>query len=193
MKNEVNLQIFNQFPTLETPRLLLREARLEDAIANFSLRTSPEVMRYMDTASPQTLADSEKKMRTIIGDFAQQKGINWIITLKGNETMVGYIGFWRLTLQHLRAEIGYALHQDHWGQGIMSEAMQAVLPWAFQSFQLHSIEANVNPENEASKKLLQRFGFQQEALFRENYFYKGQFLDSAIYGLVYTDYFPTKG
>lgn len=74
----------------------------------------------------------------------------------------------------------------------MSEAMLVVLDWAFQSFQLHSIEANVNPKNGSSIKLLQRFGFQQEALFRENYYFNGHFLDSAIYSLVRNDYFRTK-
>lgn len=116
MKNALNLQIFDHFPNLETSRLLLRETRIEDAAANFTLRTDEEVMRYLDTTSPQSLADSEKKIRTIIGDFGQQKGVNWIITLKGEDKMLGYIGFWRIMPQHLRAEIGYALHHNHWGK-----------------------------------------------------------------------------
>jgi ribosomal-protein-alanine N-acetyltransferase len=62
--------------------------------------------------------------------------------------------------------------------------MTLVLKYGFEVLKLHSIEANVNPENIASIKLLEKNNFVREAYFRENYFYNGKFLDSAIYSLV---------
>jgi [ribosomal protein S5]-alanine N-acetyltransferase len=86
--------------------------------------------------------------------------------------------------EHYRAEIGYALHPEHQGIGLMQEALNAVLDYGFTVMNLHSVEANVNPNNAASINLLQRNGFMREGMFRENYFYNGKFLDSAIYSLL---------
>ena len=80
----------------------------------------------------------------------------------------------------------------------MQEAFNKVLEFGFNSMNLHSIEANVNPENKASIKLLERNNFIREAYFRENYFFDGKFLDTAIYSLLAQDYkanfgFPASG
>ena len=66
----------------------------------------------------------------------------------------------------------------------MQEAIEAVLDYGFTAMQLHSVEANVNPANEASKKLLDKNNFIQEGYFKENYYYNGEFLDSAVYSLI---------
>jgi ribosomal-protein-alanine N-acetyltransferase len=75
---------------------------------------------------------------------------------------------------------------DFQGKGIMQEAMSAVIKYGFEKMNLHSIEANVNPANESSIKLLERNDFIKEAYFKENYFYDGKFLDTAIYSLLTT-------
>ena len=66
----------------------------------------------------------------------------------------------------------------------MQEAMEAVLLYGFQKMKLDSVEANVNPFNAASIKLLEKNGFVREGYFRGNYYYNGKFLDSAIYALL---------
>jgi ribosomal-protein-alanine N-acetyltransferase len=70
------------------------------------------------------------------------------------------------------------------GKGIMQEALSAVLNYGFELLKLHSVEANVNPNNVSSIKLLERNGFVREAYFKENYYYNNQFLDTAIYSLL---------
>ena len=62
-----------------------------------------------------------------------------------------------------------------------SEALEAVARHCFTAFGFHSLEANTDPRNAASRRLLERNGFVLEGLFREDYFWEGQFLDSAIY------------
>ncbi|MBP6649301.1 MAG: GNAT family N-acetyltransferase, partial [Bacteroidia bacterium] len=76
------------------------------------------------------------------------------------------------------------LHPDYQKQGIMAEALLKVLDYGFKTMKLHSVEANVNPENAGSINLLEKSGFVREAYFRENYYYDGKFLDSAIYSLL---------
>jgi ribosomal-protein-alanine N-acetyltransferase len=85
---------------------------------------------------------------------------------------------------HYRAEIGYVLHPQHQGKGLMTEAMKAVIHYAFEVMQLHSIEANINPLNIASKQVLLKNGFVQEAYFRENFYFNGVFLDSMIFSRI---------
>jgi ribosomal-protein-alanine N-acetyltransferase len=104
--------------------------------------------------------------------------------LKNEFKLIGNIGIWRIEKEHHRAEIGYALHPSHQGKGIMQEALKAVLDYGFHMMKLHSMEANVNPDNAASIKLLERANFVREAYFKENYFFDGKYLDSAIYSLI---------
>ncbi len=88
---------------------------------------------------------------------------------------------------NVRAEIGYAMKPEYWGKGYIQEALIKVIYFGFNEFCLHSIEANVNPDNASSIKLLEKCGFKKEAYFKEDYFYNGKFLDSVIYSLLETD------
>ena len=105
----------------------------------------------------------------------------WGISLRSDPRLIGTAGFWRIIREHDRAEIGYTLHPDHQGKGYMQEAMTAIFDFGFRKMKLHSVEANVNPNNEASIKLLERNGFVKEAHFKENWLYDGRYLDTAIY------------
>ena len=89
--------------------------------------------------------------------------------------------------EHCRAEIGYALKPEYWWKGYMYETISRMLRFGFENMKLHSIEANVNPANARSKKLLEKIGFKKEAYFRENYLFDNKFLDSIIYSLLEID------
>ena len=98
--------------------------------------------------------------------------------------LIGTIGFWQIDKENYRAEIGYLLHPDQQGNGLMQEAIETVLQYGFQTMKLHSVEANVNPANIASIKLLEKKKFNKEAFFKENYYYNGKFLDTSVYSLL---------
>jgi len=112
------------------------------------------------------------------------EGITWGISLKEDSKLIGTIGFWRMDKANYRAEIGYMLMPEMQGKGLMHEAISTSIRYGFEEMKLHSIEANVNPANLLSKKILEKNGFVQEAYFKENYYYNGRFLDSSIYSLV---------
>jgi ribosomal-protein-alanine N-acetyltransferase len=175
---------FDPFPFLTTERLILRQAKMDDVEEVFFLRSDPRVLKYIDRAPCQSIDEAASFIRMITDMVATNNGISWTIALKDDDKKIGDIALWRLIKEHHWAEIGYTLHPDYQGKGIMSEAMTAVLDHAFNVMNLHSIEANTNPENKASQQLLLKHGFVQEAYFRENYYYDGKFLDSAIYSLL---------
>lgn len=178
---------FDGFPNLETERLVLRQVRAEDAADLFALRTNEGAMKYLDRPRLKDMDEAHEFIRKIEKDYDENNGINWMITLKDEDRVIGNIGFWRFDKANYRIEIGYMLMPQYWGKGIATEAMDPVLQYAFETLKVHSIEANVNPENEASKRLLMKIGFRQEAYFRENYYYDGRFLDSAIFCLLEGD------
>lgn len=188
MNLKINESIFIQFPVLESERLILRREEKKDAIDILQIRSDQQVMKYMDSTPLQSIADAENRITTNQKLFDEKKGINWMIINKESNTLIGDFGFWRLDKKNSRAEIGYTLKSDYWGKGFMSETMRRCLKFAFEKMNVHSIEANVNPKNENSKQLLLKIGFQQEAYFRENYYYDGQFLDSVIFCLLKSDF-----
>ena len=177
---------FQPFPIIVTERLILRAIVLEDAAEILALRSDPEVMKYLDRPPANSIADAIEFAQKNIDQLKANEGINWAITLKENPSLIGNICFWKIDKQHHRAEIGYMLNTSQQQKGLMQEALAAVLQYGFNSMHLHSVEANVNPANEASKKILLKNNFVQEAYFRENYYYEGKYLDSAIFSLLAT-------
>lgn len=175
---------FGTFPILETERLTLRQITMQDAAAILFLRSNDKVMEFIEKERPKTVEDAAVFVRFMEESFDKNEGINWVITLKGDPTFIGTIGLWRIFKEHHRAEIGYSLFPDFWQKGIISEAMQAVIRYGFYSLHLHSIQAEINPLNIASAKSLEKQGFVREAYFKEDYFFNGEFLDSAIYSLL---------
>ncbi|HEX2985056.1 MAG TPA: GNAT family N-acetyltransferase [Ignavibacteriales bacterium] len=187
MNARINARVFDLFPVLESERLLFRPFHLNDAKFLYSLRSDEKVMEYMDTRRHATIEDSENLINFILSSYAEMKSVNWMIECKDTRELAGYFGFWRIVPEHCRGEIGYALSPKFWSRGIMTETLRRMIEFGFKDLHLHSIEANVNPKNESSIKLLERAGFQREAYFRENYLYDGKYYDSAIYSLLETD------
>lgn len=171
-------------PELTTPRLLLRELAGSDAADIFRLRADPAVMRFIPKPLATRTEDAVKMIRDFHNAALQGDSILWGITVKGSANVMGYIGFWRIMKEHHRAEIGYALHPDLWGQGLMSEAVVATLHYGFHRMKLHSVEAGVKPDNTASIHVLERNGFIREGYFKENYCLNGVFVDSMVYSLL---------
>lgn len=175
---------FNPFPILVTERLVLRRTVLDDAKDYFFLRSSPKAMKHICKPLHTSIEDTKNMIYKINEMIAFNDGISWAVCLKTDNKMIGSVSFHRIEKEHYRAEIGYMLHPDYWRQGIVSEAVEAIISYGFNTLNLHSIEAHIDPTNIGSEKVLQKFNFVKEAYFKENYFYNGQFLDTAVYSLL---------
>ncbi len=171
-------------PLLVTERLHLKWPQLSDAGELFEMRSNPEYMRFIGKYPMKEHSEAEEYIHKIHDGFQQKKGISWKICEKGSEKLIGYIGFWSIDYEHFRTEIGYGLHQDYQQKGYLTEALNALSSYVFNALGLHSIEANADVYNLATIRLLEKCGFEKEAHYRENFFFDGKFLDSAIYCLV---------
>jgi ribosomal-protein-alanine N-acetyltransferase len=76
------------------------------------------------------------------------------------------------------------LHPDYHRQGIMQEAIETLIEYGFGKMLLHSIYANIHPDNNASRSILLKNSFVKEAHFREDFYYDGKFLDTVVFGLL---------
>lgn len=176
---------FSPFPVLKTSRLLLRQVQEADAAEILFLRSDEQVMEFIDRERTQTEADAIKFIKTINTAINNNESILWGIALSENpDNLIGTICFWNIQAEHYRAETGYLLHPGYWGKGIMKEALLAVIDFGFTHMNLHSIKAMINPANNRSGILLEKTGFVKEAYFREDYFFRGKFLDTAVYSIL---------
>ncbi|NRT15876.1 ribosomal-protein-alanine N-acetyltransferase [Flavobacterium sp. 28A] len=175
---------FSPFPNLETERLSLRRVVNDDVNEIFYLRSNREVMKYIPRPLAITPEDALAHIATIDATIDRNEGINWAITLKNSDKLIGIIGHYRIQPQNYRSEVGYILHPDYHGKGFIPEALKKVIAFGFNEMKLHTIEAVIDPNNTASEKVLLKSGFSKEAHFIENQFYEGRFLDTVIYSLL---------
>lgn len=176
---------FSPFPEIKTQRLLLRRMTDADAAEIFFLRSDETVMKYIDREKPRSQEEALSFIQMVNTNIDKSESIMWAIALQDNPNkLIGNIGFWRIINQHYRSEIGYMLHPDFWSKGIMKEALLAAIDFGFNQIKLHSIEAHINPDNTASGILLEKAGFVREAYFKEDFFFRGKFIDTAIYSLL---------
>lgn len=174
-------------PTLLTPRLRLRGLAPEDAPAIFSIFSDPEVTRYWSTPP---LADVDAARRMIPPpppDLAAAPLLKWGVCLRSDDALIGSCTLLEILREHRRATVGYALGRGAWGHGYALEAVKAVLGFAFGTLGLFRVDADVDPRNSASIRLLERLGFRREGLLRARYHLNGEIQDSAIFGLLATE------
>ncbi|HCH1152161.1 TPA: GNAT family N-acetyltransferase [Vibrio parahaemolyticus] len=158
---------------IETERLILRALVAEDAGDLFSIFSDNEVMKYWNT-EPWVSVDEAK---TFITDSARSMDSN-------TEVILGKIMLFSFAKESRRAEIGFGVSRDFWGKGIVLEAGSALIEHAFHTLKLRRIEAEIDPDNIASGKALERLGFVKEGFLRQRWEVNGVVLDSAIYGLL---------
>jgi [ribosomal protein S5]-alanine N-acetyltransferase len=180
---------FENFPILETQRLILRRITDDDTQAWFAVWNHPNVLRYLiDFETPPDKAEVKSIITWADDIFSRKTGMRWAITLKPDDVMIGSCGFHLYDKSNRWAEIGYELHHDYWRKGIMSEAVSELLRFCFEDLQLHRVEANVTVGNQASAGLLGHLGFTLEGTWRDKVYWHEQFYDLWQFGLLEDEY-----
>jgi RimJ/RimL family protein N-acetyltransferase/predicted acetyltransferase len=170
---------------LETPRLVLRELRDEDAPAIHAYASDTEVVRHLDWG-PNTPEDTAAfvAMAQAVRDAVPRTAYHLAVTLK---TAGHLIGGCRIEIRNAASgagDLGYVLGRLHWGQGYATEAARAVVGFGFESLALHRIWATCDVRNEASARVLEKLGMKREGHLRHDVRRKGEWRDSYLYGLL---------
>jgi [ribosomal protein S5]-alanine N-acetyltransferase len=176
------------FPVIETQRLLLRKPATEDAEDILSYLSDEAVVNHMGLVPFESIEDAMSEIHWYESIRKEGSGIRWAITLKGSTRMVGSCGFLNMDEKHFRAEVGYELSKDHWGKGIASEALEAIVRYGFKHYQLERIQALIEPENTSSQKLVEAKGFLREGLLRNYEYTNGKFDDLYMYSILKSEW-----
>jgi RimJ/RimL family protein N-acetyltransferase len=173
---------------LDTPRLRLRPLQPDDAPAVFALHADARAMRHWSTPPWTDPAWADALVADDLRALPQGDWLRLALVRQADGQLVGLCSLFAFLLASRRAELGYLLHPDAWGQGLMHEALCALLGHGFAALGLHRVEADIDPANTASARTLQRLGFRQEGLLRERWIVDGRVSDSALYGLLRADW-----
>jgi len=151
---------FIPFPTLASERLKLRMLRLDDENEILFMRSDEGILEFIDIPVAKNLEDARAYIEMINKGVGDNEWIFWGITLKDNiEKLIGTICLWNLSIEQNKGEIGYILHPDFQGKGMMQEAAEKVIEYGFNTMELDVIGANLHSENKKSLKLLKRNHF----------------------------------
>ena len=142
---------------LESTRLIIRPAELEDAQNLFELNSDPDVVRYTGDASFNSMTEVQELIgNRMIQQFGQHKMSRFIVTLKDN-TFLGWCGL-KYFPETDEVDLGYRFMKKHWGKGYATESSMACLKYGFEELNLKRIIAKAMPDNVASIKVMQKLG-----------------------------------
>jgi RimJ/RimL family protein N-acetyltransferase len=168
-------------PTLQGARLSLRALDPRDVHALFEIHADPDVMRYWSTAPWTEPAQAEALLAS--DRAAAGTHLRWGVA-DPEDRVVGTVSLFRHHEESRRMELGYVLGRSAQGRGWATEAVGLALDWGFGAFGLHRVEADTDPRNARSCRLLERLGFTREGVLRERWIVAGEVSDTALYGIL---------
>ena len=171
-------------PVLETARLRLRPYRADDAPAMFELYSDPRVMRYWSFPPWVEIGQARAYLDHALAGMDSGEIFPWAIAERESDRLIGALTLFSLHVAQLRAEVGYSLSPQYQGRGLAAEAMRCALAHAFDELGLLRVEADIDPRNLASCRLVEAIGFAREGLLRKRWRVNGEVCDSAFYGLL---------
>ena len=170
--------------TIETSRLILRKAKIEDAEAMFcNWANDPEVTKFLTWPTHGTIEITEKVLASWVDSYQRDNYYQWMIVLKETEEPIGSI--MASTVGRAQsAHIGYCIGKAWWYQGIMSEALQAVMDFLFDTVGYHRVEAMYDSNNPNSGKVMEKCGMKFEGTLRQADRNNQGICDACYYGLL---------
>jgi ribosomal-protein-alanine N-acetyltransferase len=172
---------------METKQLILRKIEPEDAKDLFEFLSDVSVNQYMIHNPFENIVQVQRLINGMQQCFESKQKIRWGIAKTGAKKIIGYCDYHVFDEANLIGEISFCLAKEHWGQGIMNEAIRAVVRFGFEKLQLNRIEARSMPQNIGSLKVLEKAGFQKEGLIRQGLLKNQTFYDLCLYSILKND------
>lgn len=170
-------------PVLETQRLLLRPLEESDAVATHEALGDPEAMRFWDSLPSADLAETALRIRQ-----SREASPTWhaafAVTRREDNRMVGMVNYHARNPGNRRLAVGWIVARPWWRQGIMREAMPALLEYCFDTLATHRVEAHIEPDNIPSVRLAEVLGFTREGLMRDWLFVGGEPRSVYLYAML---------
>lgn len=165
---------------LETERLVLRSWRMDDAEALVRHADNRNVSMHLRDRFPYpyTLKDAREFLENQLA--VPDPPLNLAVEHAGEA--IGSVGLMPMAdIHRFTCEVGYWLGEAFWGRGLVAEALIRFTEYAFERFPFERLEAHVSATNSGSCRVLEKAGYEQEAILRRNIFKHGEFHDSFLY------------
>lgn len=180
-------------PTLMTSRLIIRPISVLDADDMYEYAKTPYV-------GPSAGWEPHKSIDYTVAIIRNMQMIkspndlgNWAIVYRATGKMIGTIELYN-HIPEFKAELGYALNPQYWGQGLIPEAAFEVITYGFEYLRLKRIEVGVLVDNYQSQRVCEKLGFVKEGIVRNGYLrYDGIVFDKLQYGMTNKEYFEKYG
>lgn len=179
--------VFSSLPVLDTKRLRLRPLSMRDEKDMYRYASDPAVSRHVLWDAHESPRDTRSALRSAIRQYRSGAPGSFAIERRSDRRMIGTIGFMWINLDYRSGEVGYSLSRAYWNQGIMTEALRAVLAFGFDTLQLNRIEAQHETDNPASGRVMLHAGMQYEGTLRQRLKNKGRYVDVALYAILRAD------
>jgi len=171
-------------PTIVGRRVQLRSFTDSDVPALLSIFGDAAVSRFMGIPQLHDATDARALLESIHSGRESKTLYQWGVVALDVDNVVGTCTLANISWQHERAELGFAVGTAHQRKGYMAEALLLLLDHAFSDLRLNRIEADVDPRNERSLRLLDRLGFDREGYLRQRHLVNGERQDSVLLGLL---------
>ena len=178
---------FDIMPILQTEHLILRKLTMRDAEDIFAYSRDPEVARHVLWDAHEAIGESRSYIRYMLRKYRQGEPSSWGLQHKASGRIIGTIGYMWYQRENNACEVGYSLSRAHWGQGLMTEALKAVLDYSFDTLNLHRVEAQYELTNPASGAVMRKAGMSYEGTLRGRLYNKGRYVDVAVFSMVRED------
>lgn len=175
-------------PDIETERLRLRKLTMRDAQDIYTYSQDPQVARYVLWDAMTSLAEAKNYIRFMLRKYRLGEPASWGIEWKATGQIIGTIGWMWIQRDNASAEAGYSLNRRFWNQGIMTEALGALIDYGFRGMNLNRIEAQHETLNPASGAVMRKCGMVKEGTLRQRMMNKGRFVDVDLYAILRRDY-----
>ncbi len=170
---------------LETKRLILRRAVPEDARPMYeNWASDPEVTKFLTWPAYSSLDAAKERMEIWAEGYGREDYYQWMIVLKELNQPIGSISVVSMNDRVGKAEIGYCIGKPWWHQGIMSEALQAVIDFLFDQVGMNRIEAKHDPNNPHSGGVMRKCGMKYEGTSRQSSRNNQGVCDTACYSIL---------
>lgn len=174
---------------VETERLILRRFTLEDAADAFNNWFSdPDVAMYMRWDAHADISQTQEFITRFVADYEKMDFYRWVITLKKDKRAIGAVGFHIESEYDSVADVSYTLSKALWNQGILSEALKAVLHYALVDVGVNRVEAFHAIDNPASGRVMLKAGMKYEGHARQKYRSHNGYEDCDCYAAVAEDW-----
>ncbi len=182
------MDYFLQTPKIEAARLHLRRLTMRDAQDIFAYSRDPLVAEHVLWEAHRNVLETRGYVRYMIRKYRYGEPSSWGICLNTDDVVIGTIGFMWISPENAAAEVGYSLSRAHWNKGYMTEALAAILRYAFVEMELNRVEAMFETTNPASGAVMRKCGMMPEGILRQRLVNKGKFVDVELCSILKKDY-----